>query len=139
MGWDADTWHNSIDSGVLDCICMLRQLMTTKEGIDFLSSADTWRLEGCECGQVSLPSSHVGRIEAMALYRQQPQLFVSVGGCMGTSIMPADGGCWINWIPGRGETKCATHNTHIELNWDGVLAGLALRAKGVRRCRFSID
>jgi hypothetical protein len=119
--------------------------MTTKEGIDFLSSADTWRLEGCECGQVSLPSSHVGRIEAMALYRQQPQLFVSVGGCMGTSIMPVDGGCWINWIPGRGETKCATHNTHnthnthIELNWDEVLAGLALRGKGVRRCRFSID
>jgi hypothetical protein len=26
MGWDADTWHNSIDSGVLDCICILEAI-----------------------------------------------------------------------------------------------------------------
>jgi hypothetical protein len=137
MGWDADTWHNSIDSGDLDCICTLRQLMTTKERIDFLYSADTWRLEGCECDQVSLPSSHVGRIEAMGFVSGAASI-VRFGGRLHWNVDNGCGrGCRINWIPGRGAKRSVQRITRIELNWDGVLAGLALRGKGVRR--FSID
>lgn len=52
MGWDGmrilGTTQLTAESSI--AFAYLRQLMTTKERIDFLYGADTWRLEGCECG-----------------------------------------------------------------------------------------